>query len=275
MPAFTSTANAPSPPLRAQTVASSIAGWAHACASATFAPAASRTVPEMRWSGCSSTQSAAGPLARSATRVVSCQRCSAGPLTRTKYVPGAPKSVTPPSAPAVAHAGVLEDARAAHTRAPETGRPPSFRVTRTRNGMLAPAVAVVPTVGVGVVVGVELHAMRNATAMRTIRRDGITADNVRSAPPCRRRAGDHARDLGERARDLFPALSLHEVVHRLADRLALRQHQMRLLGYRHGDAFRPRGEVRRLRGGEPFRDLAAEPFADGRGAEAFREELSD
>src|SRR6185503_1356260 len=273
MPAFTSIPYVPSAPLRAHTVAASIAGCAHACASATFAPDTSRTVPLMRCSCCSSTQRPAGPLARSATRVASCQRCSAGPLMRTKYVPFEPKSVTVPSVPAVAHAGVADDAREAQTRAPATGGPPSVRVTSTRSGVAAPVVGAVPTVGDGVAGDNASQATTSTQSRATTRRERITPDNARSAASCRGRARDEPGHLGQRAGDLFAALPLHEVPHRIADRLALREHEMRLLGDRHRHVLRLCGPVRRLGRRKALGHLAAEPLADLGDAEALREEL--
>ena len=99
--------------------------------------------------------------------MLSCHRCSAGPLTRTKYVPAEPNSVVVPSLPAVAQLGDPEAARPAHTVAPATGGPPSMRVTSTRSGVAAPAVGAVAIVGAGGCCAVEQAMARTTTGAIT------------------------------------------------------------------------------------------------------------
>src|SRR5437762_8011838 len=132
MPGFTSIVYWPSLPLFAHTGDSVVTDeFAHASAPATVAFASSRMRPEIRCSGASSIQRAASPVARSATRSDSAQRCSEGPVTRTKYVPGAPRICAAPSLPVSAQ---LSELRAvdAQTCAPATGPPASGCDTSTR-----------------------------------------------------------------------------------------------------------------------------------------------
>src|SRR2546421_8116182 len=191
MPGFTSIAYWPSLPLFAHTGGSVVTDeFAHASAPATVAFASSRIRPEIRCSGASSIQSAASPVARSLTRSVSAQRCSDGPVTRTKYVPGAPLICAAPSLPVSAQLSALR-AVDAHTWAPATGPPASGCDTSTRrvtvDGGTGEEAGGVPAV---------LHAVRmsaRATTLRTAtRRDittGITAGTRRgNASPVLSRA---------------------------------------------------------------------------------------
>src|SRR5207245_7518909 len=86
---------------------------------------------------------------------------------------------------------------------------------------------------------------------------------------------EEPRDLRERPRHLLAALPLHEVAHRLADRLSLREDEVRLLGDRHRHALGLGREVGRWRRRDAFGDLTPDALGDRRERDAAREELAD
>src|SRR6266550_2931477 len=269
----TSIENFPSPALRAHVGdASGFGGCAQTSASTTAAPRSSLTLPLIVECGSSCTTLVASASSTSAQVRPSARRVGACGVTRTEYVPGRSPSRAVPDALVSPQRSWAPATVNAQTFAPTTGAPAAI-VTITAS------VRVAPEARGAADGGGELAWQPTTTAAR---RAGKSF-TVLCSPRARgrllslglRKGCKKVRNFGERSGDLLALLPVHEIAHRLADRLAFAQHEVCLLGDGHHDAPLCRGAVRRLRGRHAFGDLAPEALRDLPHRDTLREHLAD